>query len=213
MAPAVRVTPPPAPTPECCGRDCRWRPPHNSRAVHGRCRRGWENDGHARAEHDAGGIGIGEERQFLGQHVARLHVRHQQDVGITGDRRNDALRQRGFAADGVVECERAVEDAALDLSALGHFAERRGIDGGRDLRCHRLHRAEDRDLRPLDAERLRQFDGVGDDVRLLVQRRPDVDRGVGDEQQLGIGRHVHDEDVADAADGANAGGAADDGAP
>ena len=38
----------------------------------------------------------------------------------------------------------------------------------------------------------------------------DVDGGVGDEQQLRIGRHVHDEDVADAPDGAHAALAADD---
>ena len=49
-----------------------------------------------------------------------------------------------------------------------------------------------------------EVDGVLDDVALGVEIGEDVDRGVGDEQRLGIGRHVHDEDVADAAGGAQA---------
>ena len=70
---------------------------------------------------------------------------------------------------------------------------------GRHLRVHRLDRGEDRDLRPLHAERHRQVDGVLADVHLVLERRRDVDRRVGDDQHLVIGRHVHEEDVADAA--------------
>ena len=43
-----------------------------------------------------------------------------------------------------------------------------------------------------------EVDGVLDDVALGLQVRGDVHRGIGDEQRLGICRHVHDEDVADA---------------
>jgi hypothetical protein len=35
-------------------------------------------------------------------------------------------------------------------------------------------------------------------VALDVEIGKNVDGGVGDEQRLGVGRHVHDEDVADA---------------
>ena len=54
----------------------------------------------------------------------------------------------------------------------------------------------------VDAERHRQIDRVLADVDLVFERRRDVDRGVGDDEHLVIGRHVHDEDVADAAAGA-----------
>jgi hypothetical protein len=45
-----------------------------------------ENDRHPGAKHDAGGIGATGRRQLLGQHVARLQVGHDQDVGLSGDR-------------------------------------------------------------------------------------------------------------------------------
>ena len=48
------------------------------------------------------------------------------------------------------------------------------------------------------AQRVREVDRVLHDVDLVLQRRRDVDRGVGDDQRLGVGRHVHDEAVADA---------------
>ena len=57
----------------------------------------------------------------------------------------------------------------------------------------------------LDTERNGQVDRVLADVDLVLQRRRDVDRRVGDDQHLVIGRHVHDEHVADAAAGAQAG--------
>ena len=49
-----------------------------------------------------------------------------------------------------------------------------------------------------------EIDGVLDDVALGIEVGKDVDRGVGDEQRLGVGRHVHDEDVADPPLGAQA---------
>ena len=45
---------------------------------------------------------------------------------------------------------------------------------------------------------------------LSSERRENIDRCVGDEQRLGIGRHVHDEDMADPARGADAGVLVDD---
>ena len=113
------------------------------------------------------------------------------------------LRRLGI--DGVVEGERPVEDAAGDLAAVGHLAQRGGLDGRRDLRRHGLDRREDRDPRRAEADLREQVDGVLDDVALGIEIGKDVDRRVGDEQRLGIGRHVHDEDVADPPRGAQAG--------
>ena len=62
----------------------------------------------------------------------------------------------------------------------------------------------------VDAERDRQIDRVLADVDLVLERRRDVDRRVGDDEHLVIGRHVHDEHVADAAAGAQPGLARDD---
>ena len=65
--------------------------------------------GHTRAQHDAGGIGAGQERQALGQHVAGLEIGHDQHVGPAGDRRDDVLDRRRLRADGIVERQRAIE--------------------------------------------------------------------------------------------------------
>ncbi len=92
-----------------------------------------------------------------------------------------------------------------DLPALGHLAERRGVERGGHLRVHGLDRGEDRHLRPLHAERPRQVDRVLADVHLVLERRRDVDRAVGDDQHLVVGRHVHEEHVAHAPAGAEAG--------
>ena len=118
----------------------------------------------------------------------------------------DALDLRRLRADRVVERQRAVEHAAGDLPALGHLAQRGGVDRRRHLRVDRLDRGEDRDLRPRRrrATRARSI-AFWTDVDLVLERRRDVDRGVGDDQDLVIRRHVHDEDVADAAPGAQAG--------
>ena len=50
----------------------------------------------------------------------------------------------------------------------------------------------------VDAQDVGEVDGVLDDVDLVLQVGADVDGGVGDEQRARIGRHVHDEHVADA---------------
>ena len=101
--------------------------------------------GTLRAEHDAGRVGAGEERQALREHVAGLEVGHDQHVGAARDRRVDLLDRRRLEADRVVERERAVEDAAGDLAAVGHLAQRRRLDRRRHLRVDRLHRRQDRD--------------------------------------------------------------------
>ena len=164
-----------------------------------------QDDGHAGAEHEAGAVGVGEEAELLGQHVAGLEVRREQDVRIAGHLRLDALHPGGLLADRVVEGQRPVEQAALDLAAVGHLAQARRVDRRRHLGRDRLDGGENRDLRPLHVERDREVDRVLADVGLVFQRRRDVDRRVGHDQDLVIGRHVHDEDVADAPADAQAG--------
>ena len=56
-----------------------------------------------------------------------------------------------------------------------------------------------------------QIDRILDDVAFDVEVRGDIDRGVGDEDGLGIGRHVHDEDVTDAPGGPKSGRTGGDG--
>ena len=90
-----------------------------------------QDDRHPRAEHDAGGVGVGHERQVLGQHVAGLEIGHHQDLRLARHRRDDALDPRGLRADRVVQRQRAVEDAALDLAAIGHLAQGGGIEASR----------------------------------------------------------------------------------
>ena len=106
---------------------------------------------------------------------------------------------RRLRIDRVVESERAVENAAGDLPAIGHLAERRRLDRRRDFRRHGLDRGEDRDARRAKPHLREQIDRVLDDVALGVEIGKNVDRGVGDEKRFRIGRHVHDEDMADAA--------------
>ena len=62
-------------------------------------------------------------------------------------------------------------------------------------------------------QRVRKVDRVLQDVDLFLQRRRDVDGGVGDDQRLVVRRHVHHEAVADAPRRAQARVAPDDGAP
>ena len=113
-------------------------------------------------------------------------------------------------ADGVVEGQRAVQHTADDLLPLGHLAQGGGVDGGRHLGRDRLHRGENRDLRPRDTERNGQVDGVLADVDFVLQRRRDIDGRVGDNQDLVIGRNVHDEHVAESTPCAQAGLSGDD---
>ena len=103
-----------------------------------------QDDRHARAQHDAGDLGLGEIFELLGQHVAGLEVGHDEDVGLPGDRRDDALGLGGLLRDRIVEGQRAVEDAAGDLAAVGHLAQRGGIERGLDLLGNGLDRRQDR---------------------------------------------------------------------
>ena len=56
----------------------------------GRVRAAGEDDRDAGAEHDAGQLRAAQVLELLGQHVAALEVGHHEDVGLSGDRRDDA---------------------------------------------------------------------------------------------------------------------------
>jgi hypothetical protein len=103
---------------------------------------------------------------------------------MAGDRRLDALGLGGDDRNRVVEGQRAVEQAALDLAAIGHLAQRGGVERGLDLRVDGFHRRQDRHLGFGDADDVGEVDRVLDDVDLVFQRRRDVDRGVGDQQRV-----------------------------
>jgi hypothetical protein len=165
-----------------------------------------QHDGHPRAEHDAGGVGVGEVLELLGHHVAGLQVRQQQDVSPARHRGVDLLGARGVFADGVVEGERAVEDAAGDLAAVGHLAQHGRVHRRLHRRVDGLHRGQDRHPRRIDVQHPREVDGVLGDVHLFLGRRRDVDGRVRGQEQARVGGHVHDEDVTDPALGAQAGG-------
>src|SRR6188508_2773510 len=50
-----------------------------------------QDDRHPCAEDEARTVGVGEERELLGEHVARLEIRDEEDVGIAGNLRGDAF--------------------------------------------------------------------------------------------------------------------------
>ena len=57
------------------------------------------------------------------------------------------LIARRLGVDRVVEGQRPVKHPPGDLPAVGHLAQRRCLDGRRNLRRHRLHRRQDRHAR------------------------------------------------------------------
>ena len=107
---------------------------------------------------------------------------------MPGDLGNDPLDTRSGDGDGVVEGQRPVEQAASDLAAIGHLAQRRSVQRGRHRRADRLDCGQDCDLGFAHADHLRQLDGVADDVCLLFQSRGDIDRCIGDDERARIGR-------------------------
>ena len=120
------------------------------------------------------------------------------------------LAERRLLGHRIVERQRAVEDAARDLPAIGHLAQSRRVDGRADVGRHRLDRRQDRHSRRDDAQSANHVDRVLDDVAFVEQVGIDVDRRIGDEHRPRIVRRVDGEDVGDAARGAKAGRAVDD---
>jgi hypothetical protein len=100
--------------------------------------------------------------------------------------------------DRVVERERAVENAAGDLPAVGHLAQRRGVDRRRHVGIDGFHRREDGHLGQRSTQGMCEIDRVLDDVHLVGERRGDVDGRIGDDQGLRQRRYVHHKAMTDA---------------
>ena len=124
--------------------------------------------------------------------------------------RGDPLGLGGLNVDGVIHRQRPVDDTALDLASLGHLRKDCGIDGRGNLRVDHFHGGEDADLRLVDAESLRYVNSALHDVDLGGEVGGDVDGGVGHDQHVIEPGDIHDEDVAQAAVGAQAAVAFDD---
>ena len=157
------------------------------------------------AEDDPRGIGLGEIDKVLGKHVPGFEIGHHEDLRAARNLGFDALDLCGLGIDGIVEGQRPIEDAAGDLPALRHLAQRRSVDGRRNFRAHRFHRGKYGHARRAKADLGEEVDDILDDVALGIEIGKDVDRGIGDEERLGISRHVHDEDMADPPGGAQPG--------
>ena len=101
-----------------------------------------------------------------------------QDIGSASDRRDNLLERCRLGADRIVQCERAIQQGADDLSAISHFAQSGSFNDRGHLGADCFHRAQDghSDLR--DTHGMRQADRILDDVNLVVQRRRNVDRCV-----------------------------------
>ena len=71
-----------------------------------------QDDRHARAENNSGGICVCEEYQIFREHVAGFQVGNDEDLGPACDFGFDAFDLNGFGIDGVVEGERTIKYAA-----------------------------------------------------------------------------------------------------
>ena len=136
-----------------------------------RVRTAGEDRRHAGAEHDTGQLRAAKIYKLLDQHVAALEIGNHEDVGLAGDGRDQLFDCSGFLADGSIEGERAIENAASDLAAVGHLAKRGGVEGGLDLGIDGFNRGEQRDLGLGNAKRVGQVDGVLHDMDLVFERR------------------------------------------
>ena len=94
---------------------------------------------------------------------------------------------------GVVKRQGAVQQTACDLPAVGHLAQRSGIQCGGNSGVDRFHRRQNSHLGRVDAQHLTKVDGVLDDADLLGQRGLNVERSVGDDQRFVVQRHVEPE--------------------
>src|SRR6516162_10427675 len=104
-------------------------------------------------------------------------------------------------AAGAIESKRPVENTAGDLAAIGHLAERGGVNRGWNFGSHGRDRRENGDPRGAQTDLREQVDRVLDDVALGLKVRKDIDSGICDEKSVGMVRYIHDEDMADPARG------------
>ena len=97
-----------------------------------------EDDGNACAKDNAGKLRAAKVFKLLGEHVSAFEVGNNKDVSLAGDGRNEILDSGCLDADGSIEGKRAIEDAAGDLTAVGHLAQCGRVERGLDLRIDRF---------------------------------------------------------------------------
>ena len=88
-------------------RDCARCRPRPDRV---RARR--QDDRNPRAQNDPGKIGLQEKGEIFREHIAGFQIWHDKDLRPPGNLRLDAFDCRRLRVDGVVESERAIENAA-----------------------------------------------------------------------------------------------------
>ena len=108
----------------------------------------------------------------------------------------NALDPGRLRVDRIVERERTVKDSSSDLPAVGHLAKGSRIDGRWYLGRDRFDRGENCNARLAEPNMREQIDDILNNVALGIEVGKNIDRSVGDEQRFGVGRHVHNEDVA-----------------
>ena len=94
------------------------------------------------AENDAGRFRDGQVDQWLGQHVAGFEIRHDQDVGVAHDRRDDVFGFGGLMGNRVVERERAVEKLATLTQARDELSAHFKALAGDALELNRKRMAD-----------------------------------------------------------------------
>lgn len=117
---------------------------------------------------------------------------------MSRDGRVDCLDPRRAHGNGAIEGERAVDRRTRQLTAIGHFGKRRGVDGRRHTRIDRFDRAQHRDARVCDTERMGKVDRVLRNRLLLLQIWGDVDGNVGDDERTLIRVCLDEETVRQA---------------
>ena len=158
-----------------------------------------QDDRHARAEHDAGDLRpAARYSSCLASMLpaSRSGTTKMSAWPATGETMPLVLAASSETALSKASGPSRMPPVIWPRSAILHSAAASIVDlifGG-----HGLHRGQDRDVRVAHAERMRKVDRVLHDVDLVLQRRIDVDRGVGDEQRPRIAGHVDDEDMAHA---------------
>src|SRR5262245_4700033 len=158
---------------------------------------GRQNDRDARAQNHARRIGLGKEDEILGEHIAGLQVRDDENLRSARNLRLDSLDLCCRWVDRVVESKRSIKNAIGNLSSIRHLAERRCLDRRWDLRRYRLDGREDCDPRFAETNQCEKVNCILNDVPLGIEIRKDVDRRISDEERLRMARHVHNENVAD----------------
>ena len=103
-----------------------------------------QHNRHARAHDNAGRLRTTQVFQLLGQHVAGLQIGHDQNVGVARDLGHNALDFCRHWRHGVVKGQRAINQTAGNLAALGHFGQGGGVHGGAQFGRHGFQRRQNR---------------------------------------------------------------------